>query len=158
MQEGCPPQRAAIGQRLGALGGVENELDLAVLDGIDDMGPALEALLICVGGDAVLDQEALRPGGGDDLEAELASGVFTAARMRASLSASRTDTNTVPVRGSREPPPSWLLAKAISNERSIPMTSPVDRISGPEHGVDAGEAREREHRLLDPDMIEAAAA
>ena len=28
----------------------------------------------------------------------------------------------------------------------------------PEHGVDAGEAGEREHRLLDADMVEAAAA
>ena len=32
------------------------------------------------------------------------------------------------------------------------MTSPVDFISGPEDQVDAGEAGEREHRLLDRDM------
>ena len=44
---------------------------------------------------------------------------------------SRTETNTVPLRGTRVPPPSWLLAKATSNERSMPITSPVDRISGP---------------------------
>ena len=32
------------------------------------------------------------------------------------------------------------------------MTSPVERISGPEQHVDAGEAREGKHRLLDADM------
>ncbi len=47
------------------------------------------------------------------------------------LSASLTEMNTVPARGRREPPPIWLLAKAISKEWSSPMTSPVDRISGP---------------------------
>ncbi len=54
----------------------------------------------------------------------------TASAMRV-LSISRTETNTVPLRGTRVPPPIWLFAKATSNERSIPMTSPVDRISGP---------------------------
>ena len=56
--------------------------------------------------------------------------------------------------GGRDPAPSWLLAKATANERSIPITSPVERISGPKHRIDAGEAGEREHRFLDPDMIE----
>ena len=51
-------------------------------------------------------------------------------RMRG-LSVSRTETKTVPERGSREPPPIWLLAKAISKELSSPITSPVDFISGP---------------------------
>ena len=54
----------------------------------------------------------------------------TASAMRV-LSLSRTETNTVPLRGTRVPPPSWLLAKAIAKERSMPMTSPVERISGP---------------------------
>ena len=73
------------------------------------------------------------------------------------LSSSRTETNTVPVRGSRAPPPSWLLAKAISNERSRPITSPVDFISGPSTVSTPAEAGEREHRLLDADVVEAAA-
>ena len=67
------------------------------------------------------------------------------------LSASRTETNTVPARGRSVPPPIWLLAKAISNERVE-----AHHLAGrfhlrAEHGVDAGEAREREHRLLDRD-------
>ena len=53
-----------------------------------------------------------------------------AGRMRG-LSSSRTETNTVPARGRLVPPPIWLLAKAISNEPSMPITSPVDFISGP---------------------------
>ncbi len=37
----------------------------------------------------------------------------------------------MPLRGRLVPPPIWLLAKAISNEPSMPITSPVDFISGP---------------------------
>ena len=42
----------------------------------------------------------------------------------------------------------WLLANARPNVVSMPMTSPVDRISGPRIGVDAREAVERQDRLL----------
>src|ERR1700683_1298591 len=38
MQEGRAPKRPAVGQGCGPLGGVENEMDLAVLDGVNDMG------------------------------------------------------------------------------------------------------------------------
>ena len=54
----------------------------------------------------------------------------TASRTRI-LSSSRTETNTVPSRGKLVPPPIWLLAKAISKDASMPITSPVDFISGP---------------------------
>jgi hypothetical protein len=57
------------------------------------------------------------------------------------LSLSLTETKAVPLRGSFTPPPSWLLAKARakagamsaspSRFQSRPMTSPVERISGP---------------------------
>ena len=67
--------------------------------------------------------------------------------MRA-LSESRTETKTVPVFGTWRPAPSWLLAKATPKQRSRPITSPVERISGPEQHVDAREAGEREHRFL----------
>src|SRR6187551_1092414 len=36
MQEGCPPERLAVGQGSGPLGGVENKLNPAIFDGIDD--------------------------------------------------------------------------------------------------------------------------
>ncbi len=37
----------------------------------------------------------------------------------------------MPSLGRRLPAPAWLLAKASPNEASMPMTSPVERISGP---------------------------
>ena len=68
------------------------------------------------------------------------------------LSSSRTETNSVPERGRSTPAPSWLLAKASAKSRSRPITSPVDFISGPEQGVDAGEAGEGEDGFLDRDV------
>ena len=47
------------------------------------------------------------------------------------LSLSLTLTKTLPDRGSLTPAPSWALAKALPNSMSMPMTSPVDFISGP---------------------------
>src|ERR1700704_6811444 len=45
MQEGSAPQRSTVGQRLRPFGGVENELDVAIGDGVDDMRPALQNLV-----------------------------------------------------------------------------------------------------------------
>ncbi len=67
-------------------------------------------------------------------------------RLRATLM------KIVPSLGSTMPAATWLLAKAIENRSLTPITSPVERISGPEHDVDAGEFREREHALLDRDV------
>src|SRR6266481_7409800 len=49
MQEGSAPQRSAVGQRLGAFGGVEDELDVAIGDGVDDMRPSLQHLVHLLG-------------------------------------------------------------------------------------------------------------
>ncbi len=57
-----------------------------------------------------------------------------------------------PPSGSRLPAAIWLLAKARPNVRSMPITSPVERISGPSRRVGVGEAVERQHRLLDRDV------
>src|SRR4030095_6804310 len=40
--------------------------------------------------------------------------------------------------GRREPAPSWLLSIASPNVRPAPITSPVDRISGPRIGSTPG--------------------
>ena len=129
MQEGGAAERSGIGERLSSLGGIENELHLAVFDGIDNMRAAFELLVDPRRFDAVCAEVALCSRRCDDLESKLASS-FTAASTRG-LSASRTETKTVPARGSRAPPPIWLFAKAASKERSMPITSPVERISGP---------------------------
>src|SRR5262245_42595037 len=70
MQEGGAAQGPAVGQGGGPLGGVENQLNFAVFDGVDDVGTALEDLVDLVGGDAVFLEITLGPPGGDDLEAQ----------------------------------------------------------------------------------------
>src|ERR1700682_1033145 len=59
MQEGSAPQRTAVGQRLRAFGGVENELDIAIGDGVDDMRPSLQHLVHLLGWHAKVGEEAL---------------------------------------------------------------------------------------------------
>ena len=49
----------------------------------------------------------------------------------ARLSRLATETKIVPLRGRPGPNPSWLLANAAPKSESMPMTSPVERISGP---------------------------
>ena len=54
-----------------------------------------------------------------------------AGRTIARLSVSAMEMNTVPRVGSSVNAPNWDLAKAVGKSRSMPMTSPVERISGP---------------------------
>src|SRR5690606_7691850 len=54
-----------------------------------------------------------------------------AGRITARLSLSATEMNTVPAVGRPPYAADWLLANAVGKSRSIPMTSPVERISGP---------------------------
>src|ERR1700716_1377420 len=64
MQEGSTPQGAAVGQRLRPFGGVEDQLDVAVHDGVDDMRPSLQHLVYLFGRHAVIGKETLRPRSG----------------------------------------------------------------------------------------------
>ena len=54
-----------------------------------------------------------------------------AASAPTALSRSASDMKTQPLVGSRSPAASWLLANASPKVVSMPMTSPVLRISGP---------------------------
>ena len=54
-----------------------------------------------------------------------------AGRTIARLSVSAMEMNTVPEVGMSVDAPSCDLAKAVGKSRSMPITSPVDRISGP---------------------------
>lgn len=54
------------------------------------------------------------------------------------LSLSLREMKTPPERGSFTPAPSSALAKAASNRVSMPITSPVERISGPSTGSTPG--------------------
>src|SRR5262249_46373714 len=71
MQEGRAPQCTGISQRLSTLGGVENQLDFAVLDRVDNVGAPLQLFVDSCGMDTVRTQIPLRSGRGDDLEAKL---------------------------------------------------------------------------------------
>src|SRR6266481_3448034 len=70
MQEGSAPQGAAVGQRLRPFRGVEDQVNVAIRDGVDDMRPALQNLVHFFGGYAAIGQEALRARGGHHLEAK----------------------------------------------------------------------------------------
>ena len=89
------------------------------------------------------------------VEAELLQAEHRAGST-ARLSRSATETNTVPDSGMPPYAASWLFANARGKSRSMPMTSPVERISGPSTEstrlpVLGAEALERQHGLLHGD-------
>ena len=57
-----------------------------------------------------------------------------ASMVAAGLSASRTDRNTRPSLGNGRPAARSPLAKAVGKSGPMPITSPVERISGPRVG------------------------
>src|SRR3984957_19081337 len=59
MQEGSPPQRAAVGQRLRPLRRIEDQLNIAIHDGIDDMRPPLKHFVHFFGWYAAIGEETL---------------------------------------------------------------------------------------------------
>ena len=61
--------------------------------------------------------------------------------------------NAVPALGSGTPAAACALANAVGKSRAMPITSPVERISGPSTRVGALEAVERQHGLLDRDVL-----
>src|SRR3712207_8801900 len=71
MQEGGPAEGPAVRQGARPFGGVENQLNLAVLDGVDHVRPALQNLVDTGRLDPVLLEISLRAAGRQDLEAEL---------------------------------------------------------------------------------------
>src|SRR5438105_11346759 len=70
MQEGGPPQRPRVGERYRPLGRVENDLDPAIADDVDDVRPSFGDLVDAFGLDPVLDEIPLGPAGSDDPEAQ----------------------------------------------------------------------------------------
>ena len=67
---------------------------------------------------------------GDDAEAEVVERLGDG-RPPPALSVSVTVMKTVPLAGSAAPAAAWALANAVGKSRAMPMTSPVERISGP---------------------------
>ena len=72
--------------------------------------------------------------------------------VAAGLSVSQTLDEDASLVRNATPAAAWDLAKAVGKSSAIPITSPVDFISGPEQRIRAMEALERQHRLLDADV------
>ena len=98
-------------------------------------------------------EEALRAGRRDDAEAELGQPLRRLHDARLVGVAHRNE-GGAGASAACVPPAIWLLAKASGKAASMPITSPVDLISGPSTRVDVREAGEGEHRLLHRDMVE----
>src|SRR3954453_15587127 len=71
MKEGGAAQRARVGERLRALVRVEDELNRAVRDRVDDMRPALRDLVDLSGGEALLLQKSRRAAGRGEVESKI---------------------------------------------------------------------------------------
>jgi hypothetical protein len=71
MQEGGATQGSRIRQGLGPLGGVEHQLNAAILDGIHDMRPTFQYFVHAGRGDTVARKEKLRPVGSHNGKAEI---------------------------------------------------------------------------------------
>jgi hypothetical protein len=116
------------------------EAYIARIEAIDRAGPRLQSIRM-VNPDALAQaaaSDARRAAGAplgplDGVPIVLKDNIETLDPMptTAGLSPSRTETKTVPESGRRTPAPSWDLANARPKSESIPMTSPVDFISGP---------------------------
>src|SRR5262245_50312171 len=70
MQEGRVAQRPAVGQCCRPLGGIENQLNTAVFDGIHDVGPAFQYLVDLGDRDPLFRQITLGSRRSDGLETE----------------------------------------------------------------------------------------
>ena len=130
------PDRFLVAERMRAGGGVDDQLQRPALQQIDRVGPAF----IHFEDRLALDAGALNRCGGaarrGQLEAELGEPLrhSTASALWRSL----TLMKTVPLSGSGVPALSCAFANASPKFSPTPITSPVERISGPSAGSTPG--------------------
>src|SRR5689334_19090658 len=146
MQEGRMAQGAAVGQGRRPLGGVENQLNTAVFDGIHDMGPAFQYLVDLGRLDALFRQVTLGSGRSDGLETE-----------RSQQFDRWQDARLVGVLDRNEDGAAAGQAGATADltlgESDFKRTVDAHDLTGrfhlrSEHSVDAGEARKREYSFF----------
>src|SRR6516225_4228069 len=153
MQEGCPPERTAVGKRRGAFCRIEDQLNLAVRDGVHDMRAALQHLVDLAGGNALLGEIALSSGGCDNPETEVNEkpNGFDQARLVVVLD---RDEDRSLARQARAP--SDLAFGEGDGEITIDAHDLAGRFHfRAEHRVDPRKACEWKYRLLHADMVEA---
>ena len=151
MQQRRAAERARVGQRLDSLGRVEDELDRAVGDGVDDVRPAFRDLVDLMRLHAVLLEVAAGAPGGPDLEAEPGEHLHRVEQPRLVDIAHRYEDRA------RDGHLRAATELALG-ERHVERRVEADDLAGrahlrPQHRVDAGEAGEGEHRLLHADMV-----
>src|SRR5579863_8121024 len=155
MQEGCTPERAPVGPRRGALGGVENKLNFAVLDGVDNVRPAFGDLVDLDRGDALLGEVTLRARRRHDAKSQSReqSGGFENTRL---IGVADRDKDRPAFRQAR------AAAELALGEGNIVVAVDAHDLAGRLHlrtkdGVDLiAETRERKHGFLDADVADAA--
>ena len=107
-----------------------DQVDVAALDPVDHVRRALADLVDPLGRHAHALDRFGRAAGGDDLKAAVVQALRDP-RGAPALSESVTVMNAVPLLGSGTPAAACALANAVGKSRAIPITSPVERISGP---------------------------
>ena len=141
-----------------ALRRVDDEVAAAAAEEVDDRRPRalLGHLADVLDGEAGGGERAGGAGGREQLEAERRRAPPRRGRRPACPRPARRGT---PCRssGARRPAARSAFANAVGRSDALAITSPVERISGPEHRVGAREAREREHRGLDADLSQGVA-
>ena len=129
VHEGGAPQRERIGHGLGALGGIDDELDFAVLHGVHHVGPPFQYLVDSADRYPFSDKKAAVPPVARIPNPALYN--FSADVDNMFLVGIPNADEGVAGKRQFDPGPSWALAKASAKVSPIPMTSPVDFISGP---------------------------
>ena len=148
MQEGSTAQGFAVGQRLAPLGGIENQLDPAIFDGIHHVRAAFRGFQDAVGLEPVLREKALGSGGGDHLEAEAGQGADSLEHAFLVLVPDRDEYRALAGEAG-------AAAELALDEGDLERTVEAQHLAGRFHlgaedGVDLlAEAGEREYRLLD---------
>src|SRR5947209_11741114 len=151
MQEGGAAQRARIGHRLRAFRRVEDELDRAVLDGVDDVRAPLRYFVDLGGGGALFLQKSRRAARRDEAESEVGEKPRRIDDARL-VAVADGDEHTAGARYFR------AAAELALGESDIERAIEAHDLAGrahfrPEHSVDAGKPREGKDGFLDPDMV-----
>ena len=151
VHQGRSADRKGIDNRLGAEGGIEDHVDLIVLDGIDNVRAPFLDLVDRYRRDPWLLKKAAVPRVAT-ISKPAATSLRAGSRM-AFLSASLTLMKTLPASGSSHVGGQLGLGKGLA-EVSVDPHDLTGRFHlRPEQGIDAGEFDKGEDRFLDRDVL-----
>src|SRR5579872_3610592 len=155
MQEGGAPKRPAIRKGGSPFRRIEDQLDIAVLDGIDDMGTAFGHLIDPDGADTVFGQIALRARGRHHPKARLVEEPDCLQYPHLVVILDRNEYGPALRQAGAAAELAFDESDVVVAVDSHDLASRLHLRS--EHGIDCWpEPGKREHRLLDADMPRAA--